>query len=484
MIFYRFRSTKALLDRHQELSKQSIYFAHPESLNDPMEGYREIYWRGDEIAWKNLFRHYTLCLERVCMLSMLCNEGEHIDINEIPVFMSISDFPTDEAREYCLSIAEALLKNEHVDALIKGIASRTTPIRKNELTFYLSAIHLFAIELIQQKYEEIKIIPSRQKKIESADEIIKTIANTKQIELIESLIKDRKDKDIPEIIFSVSKKINLQLSLLSQYNTPPHEIDPNKTLIIQDFPESYVKSLAKLIYPDWYTACFMSSCESSSVWGHYGDNHKGVCLIFESIDSESDNHLQLIGVNGWSSTGPTHGPINLKFEKINYADGFGEIDFFRSLGRLTATTIRSTWHTYNGEISSCSEGFASDEDWRNHYWDTFYRDLKIKSKDWEYEKEYRLILNDMLNSHTTTESRTLTYDIASLKGIIFGINTSTEDKLIIMRIIGEKLQSLTNPHDFKFYQAYYSPEHKCIKHTELTLIKYNQRSQSVQDVTP
>ena len=34
--FFRFRSIDALLGKRKELKKQTIYFASPEELNDPM----------------------------------------------------------------------------------------------------------------------------------------------------------------------------------------------------------------------------------------------------------------------------------------------------------------------------------------------------------------------------------------------------------------------------------------------------------------
>jgi hypothetical protein len=40
--------------------EQEIYFAPPENLNDPMEGYKDVFWSGDLIAWRNLLRHYLL----------------------------------------------------------------------------------------------------------------------------------------------------------------------------------------------------------------------------------------------------------------------------------------------------------------------------------------------------------------------------------------------------------------------------------------
>ena len=48
--FYRFRSIDTLLGKHSELEKQTIYFASPDDLNDPMEGLRNIVWNGDRIA--------------------------------------------------------------------------------------------------------------------------------------------------------------------------------------------------------------------------------------------------------------------------------------------------------------------------------------------------------------------------------------------------------------------------------------------------
>ncbi len=47
--FFRFRSTDALLDRFQELEQQQIYFASLKELNDPLEGSKDVFWRGDII---------------------------------------------------------------------------------------------------------------------------------------------------------------------------------------------------------------------------------------------------------------------------------------------------------------------------------------------------------------------------------------------------------------------------------------------------
>lgn len=51
---YRFRPVDAVLDQYEELAKQEIYFSPPEELNDPMEGYKDVFWCGDRIVWRNL----------------------------------------------------------------------------------------------------------------------------------------------------------------------------------------------------------------------------------------------------------------------------------------------------------------------------------------------------------------------------------------------------------------------------------------------
>lgn len=61
---YRFRSAKSLLER-KELENQEIYFPSLDQLNDPFEGFKNIFWSGDKIVLKNLLKNYLLCLLHV-----------------------------------------------------------------------------------------------------------------------------------------------------------------------------------------------------------------------------------------------------------------------------------------------------------------------------------------------------------------------------------------------------------------------------------
>ena len=92
---YRFRTVSNLIGEFKELENQQIYFAHPQQLNDPMEGTQLYYWQGDEIVWRNLLKHYLLCIEHVITLARLSEENEPIKKEDIPVFQWVGDLPTD-----------------------------------------------------------------------------------------------------------------------------------------------------------------------------------------------------------------------------------------------------------------------------------------------------------------------------------------------------------------------------------------------------
>lgn len=81
---YRFRPTKALLGGHHELENQEIYFASLPELNDPLEGFKDLFWRGDAIVWKNLFRHYLLCFMQVVQLTVSRNSSYEVTAEHCP----------------------------------------------------------------------------------------------------------------------------------------------------------------------------------------------------------------------------------------------------------------------------------------------------------------------------------------------------------------------------------------------------------------
>ena len=232
------------------------------------------------------------------------------------------------------------------------------------------------------------------------------------------------------------------------------------------------RQLERLLWPSWYAACFTNSCHNSSVWGNYGDSHKGVCLIFDNSETNIGKGLSLRRHVGWRPTDNGDleerwgGASPIGFDTVSYSDKPNEIDFFRNIGRLPLPALMTLWYTDEaGNVSQLAD-HLSRETWRRGYWQDFRHDITLKSKDWEYEQECRLILNGLLEDSLDDHRRTLTYDFSSLKGIIFGIRTSDEDKVKTLEVIERKCREHGRT-EFKFYQAYYSSEHGDIRKYEM-----------------
>ena len=82
---YRFRSCHRLLGAGGELATRMVYFAESSQLNDPMEDVRRLVWRGDRIAWINLFRHFLCCLNHVHLRVRLDDFGRPVAPTDIPI---------------------------------------------------------------------------------------------------------------------------------------------------------------------------------------------------------------------------------------------------------------------------------------------------------------------------------------------------------------------------------------------------------------
>lgn len=484
-LFYRFRRVDNLLGKYAELERQTIYFAAPNELNDPMEGFSDIYWSGDKIVWKNLFRNYVMCLEHIFGLYCICGE-EHCVISEQDIIphLSTDDYPTQIYKDKVDQILNDFF-DENINSLIDKISNRNTTIKKDELYFYLKSIHIHAFETIRINCEKLSLIPKAEINISNTSANVKKIIDGGFFENLDDLIKEHGEDAIPAFC-SAFRNVQDELSLIQTYN---YGLSKKKNLnfILNFFTEHYTKKLETLCYRDWYTACFMTECKNSSIWGSYGDNHKGICLIFKP-EIESENYtLPFWDVvsSSWHK-GDQKPTYHYDFKKyslheIDYQAKFISFNFFTSLGGISGNTLEKMWLSdSDGNHSSCSKEIWEDEhNWRRIYWENYLRRNTTKTIDWSYENEYRVILDSSFTDYSDKAKRTLTYDFKSLDGLIFGINTELEHKLKIIDIIKNKCKE-NGREKFNFYQAYYSSKDNCIKHSLLNLLKFNDESEKVE----
>ena len=463
---YRLRSIDRLLGDSQELEKQAIYFASPEKLNDPMEGFRDIVWQGDQIVWTNLFRHYLYCLHITCTLITIGGDSTKVGPQDILVRSDMTQ-PTPEAANLFEDICCRVFEKLNLDDFIAEIVNAKQKARHAEVLYYLQRVHLIALREIQGAYIEHGLSPESER-------LEKTPSVFKAAHEIFSLAQQTGDERVLDVTFEISSRRMAEEFILHKYNARSESkstFKDNRQLLIYDLPRAYLKQLGQALYPNWHVACFMKDYRNSSVWGHYGDHHKGVCLIFEAETAGGVSRLPLEQITGYSNKGELWNFSPMTFYEVNYKDKADEIDFFRSIGWFPEAKLREVWYSdKDGNLSECGAHLEPNniEAWRKNYWNNFYPDITIKTTDWEYEQESRLILHSMLSDLSEGRQRTLTYNFSSLKGIIFGIRTPDADKMKIIEIIEKKCKE-KNRTDFWLFQAYYCHKTNKIQKYQLNL---------------
>lgn len=229
-----------------------------------------------------------------------------------------------------------------------------------------------------------------------------------------------------------------------------------------EFAEVYLEKLRTLIYPDCFVSCFSKDYSNSSMWGNYADRHRGACLIFKTKELEGKQYLPY-SIN---SRGVTRKYVDLELSRVIYDSKVESINFFDSLGRLNGIQLIN-WLIDDNDISKNYEQIYRDKDsWREGYWNIFKKGICSKTLDWEYEEEYRLYITNTFFDFTKTKDRAIKYKFEDLYGIIFGINTSMQDKIKIIKIVIKKCQEEKSDR-FNFYQAVYDNDLGRIKITEL-----------------
>lgn len=475
MRVYRFRGIEYLLgEKYQELERQSIYFASPDQLNDPMEGFRDIVWKGDKIVWTNFFKHFVYCLCESYSLLKHTGDSKELGADDIPILGRWDEIPDPQSKRLFDDFWDRFLNLQKTSEIIEALAKTNRKIRYRELELYLRVIQVvFLTHVLESNSVYESISESERLQLteiltiyrEKVGLILIALPKIENLEPEEANVRLRKI----ETFFSNERVIRQLNNLIFKEKLGENYRLTFFDFLIFDLPKKYLKKIEMLLWPSWYTACFMSNYHNSSVWGNYGDKHEGACLIFES---GKIGHLDSFQLYEMTDKGDGTPKTKIPFVKVRYANKPGEVDFFRSIGRLETEDLMILWYTDEaGNKSKCGDHLSPDGDtfnWRDGYWASFYRDITTKTKDWEYEQEYRLILEDMLGEFTADKDRTLLYDFNSLKGIIFGIKIADEDRLKIIKIIQDKCEKY-NRTDFKFFQAYYSPEHGNIRKYEIPL---------------
>ena len=467
---FRYRSIDALLGERKELERQTVYFAPPEYLNDPMEGLRQVYWRGDRITWRNLLRHYIICMYNRFVEALLTKDTECLAPDKIAVFQSLDNFLTPEAKSLCEACIAAVEAGELHATLLDLLASAERNISFSELQQLLRTVHMHWLGAVRMVFAERDLLPPTEGQAPDPSGLVNAL---QVLQTTMPQVQDQLSTTVVDVIHEVRQHIDEQMTLLSatQY---ADVLEPKRESLFFAFTSEYLNSLLKLVYPPWYVACFSARHDNAAMWSYYAGNHRGCCLVFRKQQTDDGVKLRLNGPTGCGTGGTFRSNEDMPLDPVRYAVHEQWIEFFTNIGRLPLDpTLQNWFRDDDGNTSPLAEHLNKErqEAWRNAYWEDFTPPLLCKLPDWQHEEEYRIVISDILGIHDSPEDRTFTYDYDTLDGIIFGTNTSLSDKARLIRILDRKLESRTVTEPFKLFQARYNARSGRIEAHHLSLIK-------------
>lgn len=459
---YRLRSCEQILDTYRELETQTIYCAAPSELNDPMETARGFVWRGDAIAWTNLFRHYVNCVHNFYFLLRLTEETHRVTPADIAINGRWDDPPTEGLAE----LVREVWSEANLDFNFANVATRLNSIgravRDDELEFYLTIVHAHVLAAVHRVHIRLGL--------QDPDQAIGSLPTALPDNLptyLDRLEDIKNEEDVLSEIFENQRQFLQMMRLKAKLAEPRSDnsaAEQNHDLLVLDFPRAYVQQLARATGPIWYTACFAESYSNTAQWGNYADKHAGVCLIFEVSNDESVPYLTLHeNAEGDRNAEPeirdSHIALRKELARVQYVERLAEVDFFSRISQLPERSLRSIWYTDDeGNLSSVATHISPDaslDEWRETLWSEYRRDICTKTTEWAYEQEHRIAHYSSTGDALSKEERLLSYSFSALRGIIFGINTSDENKIAIIDLIRQKCQAVGRT-EFDFRQAYYS----------------------------
>ena len=440
-----------------------------------MEGYKEVFWQGDTIVWRNLLNHYLLCLLEAFPTTLLFQKDHFEVTGESFVFKSRRDLPAPQYRTAYEDILRAFFAHKKIAALPDLLASRRYKIRRSELHYLLRAIHGIAFKQIGDILRLHNMLPPVTEPAPPFDLDKHLDSLTRSLQAA-GFDEPKKEEVALRTVFESMRHLNDQMDFIS-YSHLDRDIELALHGLSRMFPDRYVHALDRLLYRDWAAACFVADPNHAAMWGIYGDSHKGLCLKFKAAGGELP-HIMLKSINGWggdkNGMRPYWGDVGFRFEEVKYVDKYPEIDFFRSMGVLPEQVLLGEWYRdEQGRQSICAEDLLSNpSDWLQRQRQTHRNTITTKFRDWRHEHEYRLVLDSHAASLDEIAHRKLKYSFEDLEGIIFGINTPIDVKLKVTRIIETKCKE-NGRTEFEFGQAWYSPFSGKVETRNLNLLKFS-----------
>lgn len=449
MRLYRFRSDNE--NTIDELNKNYFYFALPKELNDPMEGFIKLYWEGDYVLWRNFLKHYLYTFTNTLLNIYISPETIK---DPLPIHFDETMLPSKEFIEIFEEIRDTFFDNKEIISFINYLTKLKHRIYIKELKQYLGFIQIITLSIIVNVLKKHSILDWTVVPVKKLDVF-------KQLELVMPAAETQYPQYI-KYFFDAFDKVRNEMNLSFKITFKDKDKNGLKHFFINEFSNKYIDEVKSLALATPCVVSFMEDYSSPAFWGYYGNNHKGICLIFD--DNEKSNEIRFDFKTTW-------GGIATLTQTVKYKTEFEDVNFFKMLGSLSLYAIDKFWLTdWDGnktEYLKIGENYLTD-DWRKEYNTTLFNSFTVKLPDWEKEKEHRLVIEKEMFANDSIDSRKFVYDFNLLKGVIFGFRTDDEFKIKVIDIIKSKCKTIGR-NDFHFYQAGYNEKTGFIQMGEIQI---------------
>lgn len=147
------------------LENSEIYFPELSQLNDPMEGYTDIYFQGDKIIWTNLFRNYLRSLFEAFLFAQISRPLPEAPEDLFSPIIPFHLWPDEQFEkiqflDWFHSLPQQFISQQAVKSLIENIANKH--ITREQLLFFLKVIHFIALHIIIQYMIDNQLLESSQ----------------------------------------------------------------------------------------------------------------------------------------------------------------------------------------------------------------------------------------------------------------------------------------------------------------------------------
>jgi hypothetical protein len=293
--FYRFRRVDAVLDEFHELQRSTIYFAPPGELNDPMEGYKDLFWHGDAVVWRSLLRHYILVVMLMAYLHAAGEPGNTAILRNL-VLNTPGTLPDAPVRQIYSDICARCLATPGVGVIIEKLAQCTRPIRRDALAQLLRGLNPVVMGAVLNNPS----LPQKAPSLAGFDpsdilsKLLRTVGTSDELREDQQVAADQLLADMESVV--IRHQLGIEVSRDPASRPSPLYLSPS-------FAGEYVRALDELTYFPNYVASFSGNATNASMWGTYGDEHRGVCLKFKpGKDSLGRPSLEINAIRGARGT--------------------------------------------------------------------------------------------------------------------------------------------------------------------------------------